>query len=98
MIVQGGITKSLRQQPDQTQRLKQGHYPLLIKTQDAGLLSLDDLGSINPFKGFMAYLAVLNDLFDFRESSVGVNADISRKRGRFLSRRPTAKSRVLLMG
>jgi hypothetical protein len=39
-------------------------------------LALDDLGSIDPFEGFMAHLAVLTDLFDFKASSVGVNADL----------------------
>jgi hypothetical protein len=35
MIAQGGIAKLLRQQPEQTQRLKQGHDTLIAKTQGA---------------------------------------------------------------
>jgi hypothetical protein len=72
MIAQGGIAKPLRQQHEQTQRLKQGHDTLIAKPQGGSPLALDDLGSIDPFEGFMAHLAVLADLFDFKASSVGV--------------------------
>ncbi len=75
MIAQVGIAKPLRQQHEQTQRLKQGHDTRIAKPQSGSPLSLDDLWSVDPFKGFMAQLAVLTDLFDFKESSVGVNAD-----------------------
>jgi hypothetical protein len=66
----------LWQQHEQTQRLKQGCDTLIAKTQGGNPLALDALGAIDPFKGFLAQLAVLTDLFDFKESSVGVNADL----------------------
>jgi hypothetical protein len=53
-------------------------------------LPFDDLGSINPFEGFMAQLAVLTDLFDFKESSVGVKGDLPQG-GQFFLQAANAK-------
>jgi hypothetical protein len=39
-------------------------------------LSLAELWSVDPFEGSIAQLAILTDLFDFKESSGGVNADL----------------------
>ena len=73
---QVGIAESLWQKREQTQCLKQGHHAFIPKTQGTSPLPIDELWLIDLFKGLIAQLAVLADLFDVEESSVGVKADL----------------------
>ena len=77
---QVGIAESRRQQHEQAQRLEQRHRTLITKTQGRCPLPIDDLRPVDLFKGLVTQLAVLTDLFDFEESSVGFKADLPQQR------------------